>query len=420
MSSVQPSNVSHPSVPPYLSWRRFSAVAGPGIVVMLADTDAGSVITAAQSGAEWGYRLLLLQVILVPILFMVQELTVRLGIVSRKGHAEMIRDHYGRGWAWLSVATLVLACIGALLSELSGLAGVGLLMGVPAWITTTLIVAVLIAMAYRGSYLTVERIAIAVGAFELVFLAVAWKAQPGLADLAAGSIDIAWRDPRYLYLVAANIGAVIMPWMVFYQQSSVVEKGLTVEDLPAARLDTAFGAVLTQIIMAAVLIATAATLAGSTRSGSLDTVEQIADAITPFLGETTGKLLFGLGLSGSAVVATIVVTLTAARTLSEVLGVRHSLEHEPHEAPWFYGIYTVTLIAGGLLIVSGVNLVRLSVGVQVMNALLLPIVLGFLYLLARRLPPPYRLQGFYAVLVAVTIAATVLFGLYSGVAGIIF
>jgi Mn2+/Fe2+ NRAMP family transporter len=195
---------------------------------------------------------------------------------------------------------------------------------------------------------------------------------------------------------------------------------LTVEDLPAARLDTAFGAVLTQIIMAAVLIATAATLAGATRSGSLDTVEQIADAITPFLGETTGKLLFGLGLSGSAVVATIVVTLTAARTLSEVLGVRHSLEHEPHEAPWFYGIYTVTLIAGGLLIVSGVNLVSLSVGVQVMNALLLPIVLGFLYLLARRLPPPYRLQGFYAVLVAVTIAATVLFGLYSGVAGIIF
>src|SRR6202011_6209584 len=418
MSSVQPSNVSHRSVPPYLSWRRFTAVAGPGIVVMLADTDAGSVITAAQSGAEWGYRLLLLQVILVPILYMVQELTVRLGIVSGKGHAELIRDHFGRGWAWLSVATLVLACIGALLSELSGLAGVGLLMGVPAPVTMVLVVAALIFMAYRGSYLAVERIAIVVGAFELVFLAVALEAEPSMTALVAGSIDIPWQEPKYLYLVAANIGAVIMPWMVFYQQSSVVEKKLTVEDLPAARLDTAFGAVLTQIIMAAVLIATAATLAGATRSGSLDTVEPIADAITPFLGETTGKLLFGLGLSGAAVVATIVVTLTAARTLSEVLGVRHSLEHEPHEAPWFYGIYTVTLIAGGLLIVSGVNLVRLSVGVQVMNALLLPIVLGFLYLLARRLPGPHRLQGWYAVLVASVVAVAVLFGLYAGVAGI--
>jgi Mn2+/Fe2+ NRAMP family transporter len=402
----------------YLDWRHFAIVAGPGLVVMLADTDAGSIITAAQSGAEWGYGLLLLQIILVPILFMVQELTVRLGIVTRKGHAELIRDQYGRGWAWLSVGTLVISCIGALLSELSGLAGVGLLIGVPAPITMTLVVAALVFMAYRGSYLSVERIAIAVGLFELVFLAVAWRAQPGLADLVAGSINITWRDPNYLYLVAANIGAVIMPWMVFYQQSSVVEKKLTIEDQPAARLDTAFGAVLTQVIMAAVLIATAATLQGKTHSGALDTVQQIAEAITPFLGETTGKLLFGLGLSGSALVATIVVTLTAARTLSEVLGVKHSLEHEPQEAPWFYGIYTAALVAGALLVVSGINLVSLSVGVQVMNALLLPIVLGFLYLLARRLPEPHRLQGGYAVIVAIVIAASVIFGVYSGIAGL--
>jgi Mn2+/Fe2+ NRAMP family transporter len=402
----------------YLDWRHFAVVAGPGLVVMLADTDAGSIITAAQSGAEWGYGLLLLQIILVPILFMVQELTVRLGIVTRKGHAELIRDQYGRGWAWLSVGTLVISCIGALLSELSGLAGVGLLIGVPAPITMTLVVAALVVMAYRGSYLSVERIAIAVGLFELVFLAVAWRAQPGLADLVAGSINITWRDPNYLYLVAANIGAVIMPWMVFYQQSSVVEKKLTIEDQPAARLDTAFGAVLTQVIMAAVLIATAATLQGKTHSGALDTVQQIAEAITPFLGETTGKLLFGLGLSGSALVATIVVTLTAARTLSEVLGVKHSLEHEPQEAPWFYGIYTAALVAGALLVVSGINLVSLSVGVQVMNALLLPIVLGFLYLLARRLPEPHRLQGSYAVIVAIVIAASVIFEVYSGISGL--
>jgi Mn2+/Fe2+ NRAMP family transporter len=411
-TAVSPEPVHH------FSWRRFTAVAGPGLVVMLADTDAGSVITAAQSGAEWGYRLLLLQVVLAPILYIVQELTVRLGIVSGKGHAELIRDHFGRGWAWLSVATLVLACLGALLSELSGLAGVGLLMGVPAPITMVLVVAALIAMAYRGSYLAVERIAIVVGAFELVFLVVALEAEPSMTALVAGSVDIPWQEPKYLYLVAANIGAVIMPWMVFYQQSSVVEKKLTVADMPAARLDTGIGAVLTQVIMAAVLIATAATLAGKTQTGALDNVQQIAEAITPYLGETTGKLLFGLGLSGSAMVATIVVTLTAARTLSEVLGVKHSLEHEPAEAPWFYGIYTVTLIAGALLIVSGVNLVSLSVGVQVMNALLLPIVLGFLYLLARRLPNPYRLQGVYAVVVAVVIAGAVVFGLYSGLLGL--
>jgi NRAMP (natural resistance-associated macrophage protein)-like metal ion transporter len=415
---MKSSDLSQRPLLPSLGWRRITVVAGPGIVVMLADTDAGSIITAAQSGAEWGYQLLLLQFILVPILFIVQELTVRLGIVEGKGHAELIRDHFGKGWAWLSVATLVLACVGALLSELSGLAGVGLLMGVPAPVTMSLIVVALIVMAYKGSYLSVERIAIAVGAFELVFLLVAWRANPEISAVVSGATDIAWREPKYLYLVAANIGAVIMPWMVFYQQSSVVEKKLTLDDLPAARLDTAFGAVVTQVIMAAVLIATAATLGKSAQSGSLDTVQQIAQAITPYLGETTGRLLFGLGLSGAAVVATIVVTLTAARTLSEVLGTKHSLEHEPHEAPWFYGIYTATLIVGALIVVSGVNLVRLSVGVQVMNALLLPIVLGFLYLLARRLPEPYRLQGAYAFLVAIVVAATVIFGVYSGLSGL--
>ncbi len=401
-----------------LSWGRFLAVTGPGLVVMLADTDAGSVITAAQSGARWGYRLLLLQVVLVPILYVVQELTVRIGIVSGKGHGELIREQYGAAWAWVSVGTLALACVGALLSELSGLAGVGLLFGVPAWFMMIIVVGGLTLMAYTGSYLTVERIAMAVGAFELVFLVVAWLAQPDTNRIAAEAVRIPWRDEAYLYLVAANIGAVIMPWMVFYQQSAVVEKRLTVDDLPAARWDTAIGAVVTQVIMSAVLIATAATLGRSGGNAPLETVQQIAESLTPFLGSTAGRLLFGLGMSGSALVATIVVTLTAARTLGEVLGVKHSLEHSPREAPWFYGAYTVSLAAAGLVVASGANLVALSVGVQVMNALLLPIVLGFLYLLARGLPTRYRLRGGYAIAVALTIGATAGIAVYTALAGL--
>ncbi len=171
--------------------------------------------------------------------------------------------------------------------------------------------------------------------------------------------------------------------------------------------------------MAAVLIATAASL-GTTNSGAaLDTVQQIAQAITPVLGQGVGKLLFALGMVGSALVATIVVTLTAARTLGEVLGAKHSLNHTPQEAPWFYGIYTVSLLIGGLIVASGVDLVSLSVGVQVMNALLLPIVLGFLYLLARRLPQPHRLKGSYAVIVAIVILVSAGFGVYAGLAGLL-
>ena len=400
-------------------WVRFATVAGPGIVVMLADTDAGSVITAAQSGAQWGYQLLLLQLILAPILFVVQELTVRLGIVSGKGHGDLIQQQFGRGWALLSVGTLVLACIGALLSELSGLAGAGLMFGVPVSLTMTIVVGGLIIMAYTSSYLSVERIAMCIGAFELVFLVVAWRAHPDPAAMLSGSLSIPWKEPTYLYLVAANIGAVIMPWMVFYQQSAVIEKKLTIDDLRAARWDTAFGAIVTQVIMSAVLIATAATLGKAHTGAALDTVQQIAQAITPFLGEGAGKLLFAMGMIGSALVATIVVTLTAARTMGEVLGVKHSLEHAPREAPWFYGIYTASLVIGGLFVASGVNLVSLSVGVQVMNALLLPIVLGFLYLLARRLPEPHRLKDGYAIVVALAILLSAGFGGFAGIAGIL-
>ena len=400
-------------------WVRFAAVVGPGIVVMLADTDAGSVITAAQSGAQWGYQLLLLQLILAPILFVVQELTVRLGIVSGKGHGDLIQQQFGRGWALLSVGTLVLACIGALLSELSGLAGAGLVFGVPVSLTMTIVVGGLIIMAYTSSYLSVERIAMFIGAFELVFLVVAWRAHPDPAAMLSGSLSIPWKEPTYLYLVAANIGAVIMPWMVFYQQSAVIEKKLTIDDLRAARWDTAFGAIITQVIMAAVLIATAATLGKAHTGAALDTVQQITEAITPFLGEGAGQLLFAMGMIGSALVATIVVTLTAARTMGEVLGVKHSLEHAPREAPWFYGIYTASLVIGGLFVASGVNLVSLSVGVQVMNALLLPIVLGFLYLLARRLPEPHRLKDGYAVVVVLAILLSAGFGVFAGIAGIL-
>ncbi len=397
---------------------RFLVVAGPGLVVMLADTDAGSVITAAQSGSQWGYRLLLLQAILVPILFVVQELTVRLGIVTGKGHGELIGEHFGNFWAWASVGTLVVACIGALLSELSGLAGVGLLFGVPVWMTMAVVITGLMLMAYTSSYRSVERIAIAIGAFELVFLVVAWRAQPEASAIAAGIFAIPWHEPKYLYLVAANIGAVIMPWMVFYQQSAVVEKGPKPADLTAARWDTATGALITQVIMAAVLIATAATIGNARENAPLETIQQIAQAITPFLGEATGRVLFALGMTGSALVATVVVTLTAAKTLGEVLRVNHSLDHSPREAPWFYGIYTFSLVSAGIFVASGVNLVSLSVGVQVMNALLLPFVLGFLYLLARRLPAPYRLQGTYAFVVFLVIALAAGFGVYSGLWGL--
>lgn len=400
--------------------RHFLAVLGPGLVVMLADTDAGSIITAAQSGAQWGYKLLALQLILVPILFVVQELTVRLGLATQRGHGELIRETFGGGWAWLSVGTLCVACLGAMLTQLSGIAGIAQLFGVPVGPTIAITIAGIILMVWTGSYHSVERIAIAFGLFELTFIWVAWRAGPDLREVSTQFLAAPLSDPKFLYLAAANIGAVIMPWMVFYQQSAVVDKGLDLHDLKMARIDTAFGALITQLIMAAVLIATGATLSHAHVDSSLENVPQIAQALTPVLGQHVGRIVFAMGLAGAALVATVVVSLTAAWGLGEVAGYKRSLEHRPMEAPWFYGVFSLTLIAGGLVVTSGADLVKLSVAVQVMNALLLPIVLGFLFLLARRaLRGPHRLSGWYAWVAGVVIAVTSAFGVFAAVSGLI-
>ena len=394
--------------------RRLLAVAGTGIVVMFADTDAGSVITAAQSGAQWGYSLLPLQLLLIPVLYLVQELTVRLGLVTGQGHGELIRRHFGRGWAWVSVATLAVACVGALVSELSGLAGVGLLYGVPRWATMIAVVGGLVVMVWTASYRSVERTAVAFGAFEFAFIGIAWAVRPDLSDLVQGASHIPLREPSFLYLVTANIGAVIMPWMIFYQQSAVVEKGLDRRSLRAVRIETAIGAVLTQLIMCGVLVATAATLGRTNPRVPLQTVQEISGALTPQLGLSLGRLVFAVGMCGAAMVATIVVSLTAAWGVGEVAGFRRSLADHPSEAPWFYGIFTACLVLAGVLVAVNGNLVMLSIGVQVMNSLLLPIVLGFLFALAARtLPQADRLKGLRAIFTAAAMGLTAGLGIYS-------
>jgi Mn2+/Fe2+ NRAMP family transporter len=398
---------------------RFLTVAGPGLVVMLADTDVGSVITAGQSGLQWGYRLLLLQLALIPILAIVQELTVRLAIFTGRGHGELIRQIFGPFWAWISAAGLAVASIGALLTEFSGVAGVGELFGVSRAITLPMAAAALLAIVATGSYRRVELVAIGIGLFELAFLGVAWAARPDTAAMLTQAIDIPWHNGKYLYLVAANIGAVIMPWMVFYQQSAVADKKLRPEHYPAAKWDTIAGAVLTQLVMAAVLIAAAATLAPGTTS-SLETIGDLSRALTPVLGLEAGKVVFGLGTLGAALVAAIVTSLALAWGLGEVAGYRRSLEYYPSQARWFYAVYAVCIVGGALLVGIAPDLVSLNVGVQVMNALMLPLVLGFLIALAvRALPPERRLRGWYFWLVLGITAICCAFGLIGGIGGLL-
>ena len=397
----------------------FIAVFGPGLVVMLADTDVGSIITAGQSGVQWGYKLLLVQLILVPVLYVVQELTVRLGIFTGRGHGELIRDSFGPGWAWLSAAGLSVATIGALLTEFSGVAGIGDLYGIPHILSLSLAVIALLAVVLTGSYRRVERVAIIIGLFELAFFFVAWAAKPDLSIMAHQSIAVPLLDPNYEYLVAANIGAVIMPWMIFYQQSAIADKKLGPQHYSAARWDTAIGAIVTQLVMAAVLIAAAASIRPHAPQASLSTVGQMSQAMTPYLGPKMGRLIFGLGVLGAGMVAAIVASLALAWGLGEVTGYKRSLEYRPLQARWFYAVYAACVIGGATLVGLTPNLITLNVGVQVMNALLLPIVLGFLVRLAIvALPEQHRLKGKYRALVIAICTITCAFGVLGGLGGL--
>ncbi len=397
---------------------RFLAVFGPGLVVMLADTDVGSIITAGQSGVQWGYRLLLLQLVLMPILYMVQELTVRLGIFTGRGHGELIRETFGRFWAWVSVGGLAVATMGALLSEFSGVAGIGELYGVSRFVTLPIAAGALLGVVVTGSYRRVERVAIALGIFEFAFFVVAWTAHPDPAALLAGAADIPLASKDYMYLVAANIGAVIMPWMVFYQQSAIADKRLAPEHFGAARLDTAVGAVVTQLVMAAVLIACAAIIGTPDAEKSLNTIGDLAGALTPLFGTETGRLLFSLGVVGAGMVAAIVASLALAWGVGEVAGFKRSLELRPLQAGWFYGVYAVCVVGGAGLVAVWPNLVSLNIAVQVMNALLLPLVLGFLIALAARaLPDKVRLRGAYLWIVCAVAGLTCALGVFGGLSG---
>jgi Mn2+/Fe2+ NRAMP family transporter len=399
---------------------RSVAVWGPGLLVMLADTDAGNVVTAAQSGAQWGYRLLPLVLLLIPMLYMVQELTVRLGVHTDRGHGELIRVRFGLGWARLSTLGLAGAVVGSLITEFTGVAGVGELFGLSRSFTLPLAVATLLIIVASGSYKRVERVALIVGLFELAFFVVAWAAHPGLKALAQDAIDLPLRNHDFLFMGAAIIGTTFNPWMIFYQQSATVEKKLSPGDLVLARWDTGVGAILTQCLTGAVLVAAAAAFANGGASSSLSTVGEISGALTPVMGAWIGRIVFSAGVLGASLVAAIVSSLALAWGVGEVAGYRRSLEYRPFDAFWFYGVYAACVLGSAAVVWFASNLIWLNIVAQVLNVFLMPLVIGLLVALAMTaLPEPYRLRGWYLGLIVAVCTIVSAMGIFGGLRALI-
>ena len=392
-------------------WMLLAAL-GPGLLVMLADTDVGSVVTAAQSGAQWGYKLIGLQLILIPIVYFVQELTNRLGIVTGKGHGELIKEVFGRKWEIFSVLTLLIAVIGALVTEFTGILGVGALFGISKWVSVPAAALVLILITTTGNYKKVEKTAIFIGLFELLFIIVAFMSKPDLSEIAKGFVNQPLMNGDYWLLISANVGAVIMPWMIFYQQSAIIEKKVTKDQIKMSRIDTAIGSVVTQIIVIAVILIVAATIGKINPNAPLNSVEQIVNALTPFVGSLAGKALFAAGIVGAGLVAAIVVSLAISWSIGELLNVPASLNNTIKEAPVFYAVYIVTIVLSAAIVLSGMPLVSLTIGVEVLNSLLLPIVLGFLIALAwKTLPKEFALKKWEKVILIIIYISTCSLGI---------
>ena len=360
----------------------FFKVLGPGFVVMIADMDAGSVTTAGVSGAQWGYKLIPLQILLIPILYLIQSMTSRLGCVTRKGHGELIKEYYGSKWAAFATITLFLVVFSALITEFSGIAASGEIFGIPKVFSVGVSFLILLFVVFTGSYRKAENIALIFSLTGFVFIPAALFAHPDYHQLVFkglfGSQPLGNKD--YIWLIAANAGAVIMPWMIYYQQSATVDKNLCKKDVKLAETDTLIGSIATQVLMIAVIVMTAATLYKAHIVPS--TAKAIGQSLIPLAGKYAGAL-FAVGLYSSSLLAAFVVSMAFTWAAGETWGYKHSLNHRFSEAKLFYFIYIVLIFVSAMLVlIPGIPLVTIMVDVEAFNGFILPIVLGFLIALA--------------------------------------
>ncbi|MDA8146027.1 MAG: divalent metal cation transporter [Thermaerobacter sp.] len=368
-------------------WRRLLlalALVGPGILVMIADNDAGGVITYAQTGAGYGLGFYLpFLVLLGPVAYLVQEMTVRLGAVTGRGHAEMIWGRYGPFWGSFSLVDLVVANGLTLVTEFIGIT-VGLaVFGVPPLASAAGGVALIAAVMLGLRYYTWERVALAIAAGNLVFLPLVALAPPHWDAVARAFAQ--WTipggvTPAFLYLVLANLGTTIAPWMLFFQQSSVVDKGLTPRDIRAGQVDTALGVAGMVLVALAIVVLTGTWVHGLPHAGGMS-VQQLLQALGRRVGPW-GERLFALGLVEAGVIAAIAVTASTSWATGEALNWPRSLNLPARRAWRFYlpGLASAA-VAAWIVLIPHAPLGFLNLTVQVVATIFMPAAMLFLLLL---------------------------------------
>jgi NRAMP (natural resistance-associated macrophage protein)-like metal ion transporter len=365
----------------------FLAVLGPGFITANVDNDSGGILTYSQAGAQYGYALLWTMIPITLALIVVQEMCARMGVVTGKGLSDLIREEFGLRVTVVMMVLLVLVNYTNVITEFIGIAGSLHLFHVSKFISVPISAVLVWFLVVRGDYKQVEKIFLIASVVYIAYIFAGVLSQPSWHDALLATVQMprrsAWTSD-YIYMAIGVVGTTIAPWMQFYLQSSIVEKGIRVKDYAASRLDVVVGSFFTDIVAWFIVVACAATLFVH-GMGAIQVPADAADAMRPLAGNYA-FVLFAFGLFNASLFAASILPLSTAYTVCEGLGLESGVDKGFKEAPFFYWLYTL-LIAGGaiaVLVLPDSQLVSMAILSQVLNGILLPVVIVLMLVLINR------------------------------------
>jgi NRAMP (natural resistance-associated macrophage protein)-like metal ion transporter len=363
----------------------FLGVLGPGIITANVDNDAGGIYTYSIAGARFGYSLLWTLIPITVALIVVQEMVARMGVVTGKGLADLIREEYGFRTTFILMVLLLLANWGNTVSEFAGLASGMSIFHINRFISVPFGAILVWLLVVRGTYRIVEKVFLSACVFYVSYLISGFLAHPDWKLAAIGTIKPTMNLSKdHLYMVIGLVGTTIAPWMQFYLQAAVVEKGIKLKHYVQSRWDVIIGCIIVDVVAFFIIVACAATIFVSGHQ-QINHAADAALALEPLAGRAASAL-FALGLCNASLFAASILPLATAYTVCEGLGFESGIDKRPHEAPAFYSLYTGLIVLGGLAVLilkenMQVPMIQFS---QVVNGILLPIILIFMVRLSNR------------------------------------
>jgi len=350
------------------------AVLGPGIITANVDNDAGGITTYSVAGAHFGYSMLWMMPFVAVALILVQEMSARLGVVTGKGLADLIRESLGVRLTALIIVIMLIANLANTVSEFAGVAASMELFGVSKYLSVPIVAVLVWFLMVKGSYARVERVFLFASAIYLTYIASGVLAHPDWQEVAHSFVTPTFQwNTEYLVLTVTIIGTTIAPWMQFYQQASIVDKGLKVVDIAYERVDVVVGSLFAVVVASFIMIACAATLYA--HGIHVDSAKDAALALEPLAGRYA-YVLFGLGLLNASVFSAAILPLSTAYVVCEAFGWEQGVNRSLREAPVFFGIYTALIVLGAAIILFPIeSLVRTMLASQTLNGVLLPVIL---------------------------------------------